>query len=72
MTAERRYLPSADHLPLPRSPRGHPFLTHAGSAQRDIALGARYADGVFTPVSDIAAEQCVSSALTCLYEGSEQ
>jgi FMN-dependent oxidoreductase (nitrilotriacetate monooxygenase family) len=43
------------YLPFPRSPQGHPFLTQAGSSPQGTALAARYADAVFTPVSDIAA-----------------
>jgi FMN-dependent oxidoreductase (nitrilotriacetate monooxygenase family) len=42
----------ASYLPFPRSPQGHPFLTQAGSSGPGIALAARYADAVFTPLSD--------------------
>jgi FMN-dependent oxidoreductase (nitrilotriacetate monooxygenase family) len=43
------------YLPFPRSPQGHPFLTQAGSSPPGVALAARYADAVFTPLADIAA-----------------
>ena len=43
------------YLPFPRSPQGHPFLTQAGSSPWGVALAARYADAVFTPVGGIAA-----------------
>ena len=43
------------YLPFPRSPQGHPFLTQAGSSPAGMALAARYADAVFTPLADIAA-----------------
>ena len=45
----------SSYLPFPRSPQGHPFLTQAGSSPPGIALAARYADAVFTPLADIAA-----------------
>jgi FMN-dependent oxidoreductase (nitrilotriacetate monooxygenase family) len=45
----------ASYLPFPRSPQGHPFLTQAGSSAQGIALAARYADAVFTPLSGVAA-----------------
>jgi N-acetyl-S-(2-succino)cysteine monooxygenase len=45
----------ASYLPFPRSPQGHPFLTQAGSSAEGVALAARYADAVFTPLSDIDA-----------------
>jgi FMN-dependent oxidoreductase (nitrilotriacetate monooxygenase family) len=45
----------AGYLPLPRSPQGHPFLTQAGSSPWGVALAARYADAVFTPVDGISA-----------------
>lgn len=45
----------ASYLPFPRSPQGHPFLTQAGSSPPGIALAARYADAVFTALSDISA-----------------
>jgi len=45
----------ASYLPFPRSPQGRPFLTQAGSSPPGVALAARYADAVFTPLSDIAA-----------------
>jgi FMN-dependent oxidoreductase (nitrilotriacetate monooxygenase family) len=45
----------ASYLPFPRSPQGHPFLTQAGSSGPGIALAARYADAVFTPLASIAA-----------------
>ncbi|MGI8715423.1 MAG: NtaA/DmoA family FMN-dependent monooxygenase [Solirubrobacteraceae bacterium] len=43
----------AGYLPFPRSPQGHPFLAQAGSSPPGIALAAKYADGVFTPLRDI-------------------
>jgi N-acetyl-S-(2-succino)cysteine monooxygenase len=43
----------ASYLPFPRSPQGHPFLTQAGSSPAGMALAARYADAVFTALSDI-------------------
>ena len=45
----------ASYLPFPRAPQGHPFLTQAGSSAEGVALAARYADAVFTPLSDIGA-----------------
>ena len=45
----------SSYLPFPRSPQGHPFLTQAGSSPPGVALAARYADAVFTPLADIAA-----------------
>jgi FMN-dependent oxidoreductase (nitrilotriacetate monooxygenase family) len=45
----------ASYLPFPRSPQGHPFLTQAGSSPPGVALAARYADAVFTPLAGIAA-----------------
>jgi N-acetyl-S-(2-succino)cysteine monooxygenase len=45
----------ASYLPFPRSPQGHPFLTQAGSSPQGVALAARYADAVFTPLADVAA-----------------
>jgi FMN-dependent oxidoreductase (nitrilotriacetate monooxygenase family) len=45
----------AGYLPFPRSPQGHPFLTQAGSSPQGIALAARYADAVFTPLASIDA-----------------
>jgi FMN-dependent oxidoreductase (nitrilotriacetate monooxygenase family) len=45
----------ASYLPFPRSPQGHPFLTQAGSSGPGIALAARYADAVFTPLASIDA-----------------
>jgi N-acetyl-S-(2-succino)cysteine monooxygenase len=45
----------AGYLPFPRSPQGHPFLTQAGSSPWGVALAARYADAVFTPVDGISA-----------------
>jgi alkanesulfonate monooxygenase SsuD/methylene tetrahydromethanopterin reductase-like flavin-dependent oxidoreductase (luciferase family) len=45
----------AGYLPFPRSPQGHPFLTQAGSSGPGIALAARYADAVFTPLASIDA-----------------
>ena len=50
-----KYFDVASYLPFPRSPQGHPFLTQAGSSPAGVALAARYADAVFTPLSDIAA-----------------
>jgi len=50
-----KYFDVASYLPFPRSPQGHPFLTQAGSSPPGVALAARYADAVFTPLSDIAA-----------------
>jgi FMN-dependent oxidoreductase (nitrilotriacetate monooxygenase family) len=41
------------YLAFPRSPQGHPLLTQAGSSPPGIALAAKYADAVFTPLSDI-------------------
>jgi FMN-dependent oxidoreductase (nitrilotriacetate monooxygenase family) len=49
-----KYFDVAGYLPFPRSPQGHPFLTQAGSSPPGIALAARYADAVFTPLSGIA------------------
>ena len=45
----------SSYLPFPRSPQGHPFLAQAGSSPAGVALAAKYADGVFTPQSDIDA-----------------
>ena len=45
----------ASYLPFPRSPQGHPFLTQAGSSPPGIALAARYADAVFTPLATVDA-----------------
>jgi FMN-dependent oxidoreductase (nitrilotriacetate monooxygenase family) len=45
----------SSYLPFPRSPQGHPFLAQAGSSVPGVALAAKYADGVFTPLSSIAA-----------------
>lgn len=45
----------ASYLPFPRSPQGHALLTQAGSSPAGIALAARYADAVFTPLGDISA-----------------
>jgi FMN-dependent oxidoreductase (nitrilotriacetate monooxygenase family) len=45
----------AGYLPFPRSPQGHPFLTQAGSSAPGVALAARYADAVFTPLAGVAA-----------------
>jgi FMN-dependent oxidoreductase (nitrilotriacetate monooxygenase family) len=50
-----RYFDVASYLPLPRSPQGHPFLTQAGSSGPGIALAARYADAVFTPIASVEA-----------------
>jgi N-acetyl-S-(2-succino)cysteine monooxygenase len=50
-----RYFDVAGYLPFPRSPQGRPFLTQAGSSPPGVALAARYADAVFTPLADIAA-----------------
>lgn len=41
------------YLAFPRSPQGHPLLTQAGSSPPGMALAAKYADAVFTPLSDI-------------------
>ncbi|MGZ4273790.1 MAG: NtaA/DmoA family FMN-dependent monooxygenase [Solirubrobacteraceae bacterium] len=41
------------YLAFPRSPQGHPLLTQAGSSPPGLALAAKYADAVFTPLSDI-------------------
>ncbi len=49
------YFSVAGYLPFPRSPQGHPFLTQAGSSPQGVALAARYADAVFTPLSGIDA-----------------
>ncbi|HEV2451587.1 MAG TPA: NtaA/DmoA family FMN-dependent monooxygenase [Streptosporangiaceae bacterium] len=43
----------SSYLPFPRSPQGHPLLTQAGSSPQGMALAAKYADAVFTPLSDI-------------------
>jgi FMN-dependent oxidoreductase (nitrilotriacetate monooxygenase family) len=45
----------AGYLPFPRSPQGHPFLTQAGSSGPGVALAARFADAVFTPLASIDA-----------------
>ena len=45
----------ASYLPFPRSPQGHPFLTQAGSSGPGVALAARFADAVFTPLAGIEA-----------------
>ncbi len=45
------------YLPFPRSPQGHPFLAQAGSSRPGVALAAKFADGVFTPQSDIPSGQ---------------
>jgi FMN-dependent oxidoreductase (nitrilotriacetate monooxygenase family) len=50
-----RYFDVASYLPFPRSPQGHPFLTQAGSSPPGVALAARYADAVFTALTDVAA-----------------
>jgi len=50
-----KYFDVASYLPFPRSPQGHPFLTQAGSSGPGVALAARYADAVFTPLADIPA-----------------
>src|SRR5579862_4118574 len=50
-----RHFDVEGYLPFPRSPQGHPFLTQAGSSPPGVALAARYADAVFTPLADIAA-----------------
>jgi FMN-dependent oxidoreductase (nitrilotriacetate monooxygenase family) len=50
-----KYFDVASYLPFPRSPQGHPFLTQAGSSPPGVALAARYADAVFTPLGGIAA-----------------
>jgi N-acetyl-S-(2-succino)cysteine monooxygenase len=50
-----KYFDVASYLPFPRSPQGHPFLTQAGSSGPGIALAARYADAVFTPLASIDA-----------------
>ena len=50
-----KYFDVDGYLPFPRSPQGHPFLTQAGSSPPGIALAARYADAVFTPLADIPA-----------------
>jgi FMN-dependent oxidoreductase (nitrilotriacetate monooxygenase family) len=47
----------ASYLPFPRSPQGHPYLAQAGSSPPGVALAARYADGIFTPQSDIRSAQ---------------
>jgi FMN-dependent oxidoreductase (nitrilotriacetate monooxygenase family) len=52
-----RWFHVASYLPFPRSPQGHPFLAQAGSSPPGVALAAKYADGVFTPQSDIASGQ---------------
>jgi hypothetical protein len=54
--APRLALRCRQHLPFPRSPQGHPFLTQAGSSGQGIALAARYADAVFTPLAGTDAE----------------
>jgi FMN-dependent oxidoreductase (nitrilotriacetate monooxygenase family) len=50
-----KYFQVAGYLPFPRSPQGHPLLTQAGSSPQGVALAAKYADAVFTPVSDLPA-----------------
>jgi len=50
-----KYFDVASYLPFPRSPQGRPFLTQAGSSPPGVALAARYADAVFTPLGGIAA-----------------
>lgn len=45
----------SSYLPFPRSPQGHPFLTQAGSSPPGVALAARHADAVFTPLAGIEA-----------------
>src|SRR6185437_2227213 len=50
-----KYFDVSSYLPFPRSPQGHPFLTQAGSSGPGVALAARYADAVFTPLADIPA-----------------
>jgi FMN-dependent oxidoreductase (nitrilotriacetate monooxygenase family) len=45
----------AGYLPFPRSPQGHPLLTQAGSSGPGVALAARFADAVFTPLAGIDA-----------------
>ncbi|HZR53452.1 MAG TPA: NtaA/DmoA family FMN-dependent monooxygenase [Streptosporangiaceae bacterium] len=45
----------ASYLPFPRSPQGHPFLTQAGSSGPGVALAARFADAVFTPLASLDA-----------------
>jgi FMN-dependent oxidoreductase (nitrilotriacetate monooxygenase family) len=52
-----RWFHVASYLPFPRSPQGHPFLAQAGSSPPGVALAARYADGIFTPQSDIPSGQ---------------
>jgi N-acetyl-S-(2-succino)cysteine monooxygenase len=59
----------ASYLPFPRSPQGHPFLTQAGSSAEGVALAARYADAVFTPLSDIGAGVSLRSELQSLATG---
>jgi N-acetyl-S-(2-succino)cysteine monooxygenase len=41
------------YLPFPRSPQGHPLLTQAGSSPPGVALAAKYANAVFTPLGDV-------------------
>jgi N-acetyl-S-(2-succino)cysteine monooxygenase len=50
-----KHLDVHGYLAFPRSPQGHPLLTQAGSSPPGIALAAKYADAVFTPLSDIPA-----------------
>jgi N-acetyl-S-(2-succino)cysteine monooxygenase len=59
----------ASYLPLPRSPQGHPLLTQAGSSREGMALAARYADAVFTPLGDIAAGVAFRDDLRSLAAG---
>src|SRR5262249_28774875 len=50
-----RYFDVAGYLPFPRSPQGHPFLTQAGTSAAGMALAARCADAVFTPLASTPA-----------------
>jgi FMN-dependent oxidoreductase (nitrilotriacetate monooxygenase family) len=50
-----RFYDVDSYLPFPRSPQGHPFLAQAGSSPPGVALAAKYADGVFTPLRDVPA-----------------
>lgn len=58
-----RFFDVASYLPFPRSPQGHPFLAQAGSSPPGVALAAAFADGVFTPQSDISSGQAFRERL---------
>ncbi|HEU5420156.1 MAG TPA: NtaA/DmoA family FMN-dependent monooxygenase [Streptosporangiaceae bacterium] len=56
-------------LPFPRSPQGHPLLTQAGASPAGMGLAAKYADAVFTPLSDIPAGIAFRDKLRSLAAG---